>query len=76
MVDDAGQLLAKRHITNDAAGYQLLLELLAKHGDTEEAPISLSTASAPERPQRVPVMSRRSLARWRHALSMMPVAIG
>lgn len=26
LVDDSGQLLAKRHITDDAAGYKILLE--------------------------------------------------
>lgn len=39
LVDDTGQLLAKRHITDDAAGYKLLLDLLAEDGDTEENPI-------------------------------------
>ena len=29
LVDDTGQLVAKRHITDDAAGYKLLLDLLA-----------------------------------------------
>jgi hypothetical protein len=33
------QLLAERHIADDAAGYEILLELLAEHGDTEENPI-------------------------------------
>jgi len=42
LVDDTGQLLAKRHITDDAAGYQLLLELLAEYGDTEESPIPVA----------------------------------
>ncbi|MFB7509828.1 IS110 family transposase [Streptomyces broussonetiae] len=42
LVNDTGQLLAKRHITDDAAGYQLLLELLAEHGDTEEDPIPVA----------------------------------
>jgi hypothetical protein len=27
---------AKRHITDDAAGYKLLLDLLAEYGDTED----------------------------------------
>ncbi|MEU6657535.1 hypothetical protein [Streptomyces sp. NPDC046821] len=27
LVDDSGQLLAKRHITDDAAGYEPLLDL-------------------------------------------------
>ncbi len=42
LVDDTGQLLAKRHITDDAAGYKILLDLLAEHGDTQEAPIPVA----------------------------------
>lgn len=42
LVDDSGELLAKRRITDDAAGYQLLMDLLAKYGDTEEAPIPIA----------------------------------
>ncbi|MGW2770771.1 IS110 family transposase, partial [Streptomyces sp. NPDC001275] len=42
LVDDSGQLLAKRHITDDAAGYQILLDLLAEYGDTEDNPIPVA----------------------------------
>ncbi|MFI0765659.1 IS110 family transposase [Streptomyces sp. NPDC021218] len=42
LVDESGQLMAKRHITDDAAGYQLLLELLAECGDSEENPIPVA----------------------------------
>ncbi|WP_329297056.1 IS110 family transposase [Streptomyces pseudovenezuelae] len=42
LVDDTGQLLAKRHITDDAAGYKILLDLLAEYGDTEEDPIPVA----------------------------------
>jgi transposase len=42
LVDDSGQLLAKRHITDDAAGYKILLGLLAEYGDTEENPIPVA----------------------------------
>ncbi|RRR85792.1 IS110 family transposase [Streptomyces sp. RP5T] len=42
LVDDTGAVVAKRHITDDATGYKLLLELLAEHGDTEEAPIPVA----------------------------------
>jgi transposase len=42
LVDDSGQLLAKRHITDDAAGYKILLDLLAEHGDTEDDPIPVA----------------------------------
>lgn len=39
---DTGQLLAKRHIPDDAAGYKILLELLAEYGDTAENPIPVA----------------------------------
>ncbi|MEU1528763.1 IS110 family transposase [Streptomyces fagopyri] len=42
LVDDAGQLLAKRRISDDAAGYQLLLDLLAEYGDSAEAPVPVA----------------------------------
>jgi transposase len=42
LVDNTGQLLAKRHITDDAAGYKILLDLLAEYGDTEETPIPVA----------------------------------
>ncbi|WP_436845587.1 IS110 family transposase [Streptomyces shenzhenensis] len=42
LVDGSGQLLAKRHITDDAAGYKILLDLLAEYGDTEENPIPVA----------------------------------
>ncbi|MDX3771671.1 MULTISPECIES: IS110 family transposase [unclassified Streptomyces] len=42
LVDDTGTLLAKRHITDDAAGYKILLDLLAEHGDTAEHPIPVA----------------------------------
>ncbi|TQF01551.1 IS110 family transposase [Kitasatospora acidiphila] len=42
LVNDSGQLLAKRHITDDAAGYKILLDLLAECGDTAENPIPVA----------------------------------
>ncbi|MFD7731619.1 IS110 family transposase [Kitasatospora phosalacinea] len=42
LVDDSGQLLAKRHITDDTAGYKVLLDLLAEYGDTAEHPIPVA----------------------------------
>ncbi|WEB40584.1 IS110 family transposase [Streptomyces yunnanensis] len=42
LVDDTGQLLAKRHITDDAVGYRILLDLLAEYGDTEDDPIPVA----------------------------------
>lgn len=42
LVDDKGELLAKRHITDDAVGYRILLDLLAEYGDSEENPIPVA----------------------------------
>lgn len=42
LVDDTGRLLAKRHITDDAVGYKILVDLLAEYGDTEENPIPVA----------------------------------
>ncbi|GEC07084.1 hypothetical protein SSP24_47390 [Streptomyces spinoverrucosus] len=42
LVDDTGTLVAKRHITDDVAGYKVLFELLAEYGDTEENPIPVA----------------------------------
>ncbi|WP_225102860.1 IS110 family transposase, partial [Streptomyces sp. CoH27] len=42
LVDDCGQLPAKRHITDDAVGYKVLLDLLAEYGDSEESPIPVA----------------------------------
>lgn len=42
IVDDTGALLAKARITDDAAGYNKLLDLLAEHGDSPATPIPVS----------------------------------
>ncbi|WP_420834308.1 IS110 family transposase [Streptomyces yunnanensis] len=42
LVDDTGHLLAKRRISDDAAGYRILLDLLAEYGDTEHDPIPVA----------------------------------
>lgn len=42
IIDSAGDLLAKRRITDDAAGYRALMELLAEHGDTPEDPVPVA----------------------------------
>ncbi|WP_030948285.1 IS110 family transposase [Streptomyces sp. NRRL S-646] len=46
LVDDSGQLLAKRHIADDAVGYRILLNLLAEYGDTEDdsIPVAIETS--------------------------------
>ncbi len=49
LVDDEGNLVAKRRIGDDAAGFTMLLELLAEHGATSDGqqatPIAIETAS-------------------------------
>jgi transposase len=42
VVDDRGRLVAKRRISDDAAGLRLLLEVLSEHGDTAEEPIPVA----------------------------------
>ncbi|WP_138968821.1 IS110 family transposase [Streptomyces sp. YIM 121038] len=42
LVDEAGTLLAKARITDDAAGYHQLLAVLAEHGDSPEDPIPVA----------------------------------
>lgn len=46
LVNDAGDLLAKRRIMDDAEGYQILVDLLADHGDSPEAriPVCIETS--------------------------------
>jgi transposase len=42
LVSKAGELLAKTRITDDAAGYRKLLELLAEHGDSANKPVPVA----------------------------------
>ncbi|MGA5442494.1 IS110 family transposase [Streptomyces griseoincarnatus] len=42
LVGQDGQLLAKRRISDDLAGYRLLLDLLAEHGDSPQTPIPVA----------------------------------
>jgi hypothetical protein len=42
LVDDSGQLLTKRRITDDATSYKILLDLLAEYGDSEENPVPVA----------------------------------
>lgn len=42
LVDQDGRLVAKRRISDDLAGYRLLLDLLAEHGDSPETPIPVA----------------------------------
>jgi transposase len=42
LVDDEGKLVAKRRITDDAAGFRTLLALLADHGAGPEQPVPIA----------------------------------
>jgi transposase len=42
LVDEAGKVLTKARICDDAMGYRKLLDLLAEHGDTEAEPIPVA----------------------------------
>lgn len=42
IIDSAGELLAKRRITDDAAGYRDLMEVLAEYGDTPQDPVPVA----------------------------------
>lgn len=42
LVDQDGRLLAKRRITDDPAGFRVLLELLAEHAEHAEVPIPVA----------------------------------
>ncbi|WP_328490841.1 IS110 family RNA-guided transposase [Streptomyces zaomyceticus] len=42
LIDESGRLLAKRRIADDLAGYQVVLDVLAEHGDRAETPIPVA----------------------------------
>ncbi|MEZ0070526.1 transposase [Streptacidiphilus sp. MAP12-20] len=70
LVDDEGTLLAKRMITDDAAGYKLLIGLLAEHGDTEDTPIPVAI----ETPRGLLVAVLRTGKRQVYAVNPMAAA--
>ncbi|MGO4420966.1 transposase, partial [Streptomyces sp. MCAF7] len=46
LVDETGQLVAKRHIKDDAEGYRQLLSMLAEAGDDPRDPIPVAVETA------------------------------
>lgn len=42
LVDEASQLLAKHRITDDAVGYQVVLDLIAEHENGLDGPIPVA----------------------------------
>ena len=73
IVDRDGKLLARRRISDDAAGLAALLDLLAEHGDTPgdlipvaiETPRGLLTACLRATGRQVYPVNPMAVARWR-----------
>jgi transposase len=70
LADRAGQLLARRRISDDAAGLAQLLALLAEHGDTAEDPIPVAI----ETPRGLLVACLRATGRRVYPVNPMAVA--
>jgi transposase len=70
LVDAAGQLLARRRISDDAAGLAALLELLAAHGDSAEDPVPVAI----ETPRGLLTACLRATGRKVYPINPMAVA--
>jgi transposase len=70
LADRAGQLLARRRISDDAAGLAQLLALLAEHGDAAQDPIP----AAIETPRGLLVACLRATGRRVYPVNPMAVA--
>ncbi|WP_327425394.1 IS110 family transposase [Streptomyces sp. NBC_01707] len=65
LVDEAGQLVAKRHINDDAEGYRQLLGLLADAGDTPQNPIPVAVETLRATGRKVYSINPMAVARYR-----------
>jgi transposase len=70
LVDRDGKLLARRRISDDAAGLAQLLELLAGHGDTAEDPVPVAI----ETPRGLLTACLRATGRKVYPINPMAVA--
>jgi transposase len=70
LVDAAGQLRARRRISDDAAGLAALLELLATHGDSAEDPVPVAI----ETPRGLLTACLRATGRKVYPINPMAVA--
>jgi transposase len=70
LVDDGGVVLARRRIADDSLGYQLLLVLLAEHGDNQDEPIPVAI----ETPRGLLVACLRRTGRQIYAINPLSVA--
>jgi transposase len=70
LVNQAGQLLARRRISDDAAGLAQLLDLLAEHGDSPDDPVPVAI----ETPRGLLVACLRATGRRVYPINPMAVA--
>src|SRR2546421_5434018 len=70
LADRGGQLLARRRISDDAAGLAQLLDLLAEHGDAAEDPVPVAI----ETPRGLLVACLRATGRRVYPVNPMAVA--
>ena len=70
VVDAGGQLLARRRISDDAAGLAALLELLAEHGDSADDPVPVAI----ETPRGLLTACLRATGRLVYPINPMAVA--
>lgn len=70
LVDRDGRLLARRRVSDDAAGLARLLDLLAEHGDSAEEPVPVAI----ETPRGLLVACLRATGREVYPINPMAVA--
>jgi len=70
LVDRDGRLLARRRISDDAAGLAKLLDLFAEHGDSAEQPVPVAI----ETPRGLLVACLRATGRQVYPINPMSVA--
>src|SRR5271165_3652073 len=70
LVDEHGQLVAQRRISDNAEGFAMLTELLADAGDNEDNPIPIAI----ETPRGLLVAALRATGRGVYAINPMAVA--
>src|SRR6266516_2155467 len=70
LVDDAGAVLARKRISDDSFGYQVLVGLLGEHGDRQDDPIPVAI----ETPRGLLVACLRRTGRQIYAINPLSVA--
>jgi transposase len=70
IIDEGGQLVAKKRISDDPAGFAVLVELLAEAGDSADSPVPVAI----ETPRGLLVASLRATGRPVYAINPLAVA--